>query len=89
MLLTISIAEIEFAFSQALIEKLLLLINLIFKVIKSSLLYAKKRTRQEQHTGCITVFIQLRKLNSSINIVAKSQTCYAVQKALNLINLKL
>jgi hypothetical protein len=87
--LTISTAEIEFAFSQAPIEKLPLLINLILKVIESSLLYAEERARQEPRTGCITVFIRPRKLDGSINIVAGSQTCHAVRNALDLIDLEL
>jgi hypothetical protein len=83
--LTIYTAEIEFAFSQAPLEKLPLLVNLILKVIESSLLYAEERARQEPRTGCITVFIRPRKLDGSINIVTGSQACYAVRNALGLI----
>lgn len=88
-LLTIYTAEIEYAFSYTLIEKLPLLINLILKVIESSLLYAKERARQEPRTRCITVFIQPRKLDRSINIVTRWQACYAIREALDLISLKL
>jgi hypothetical protein len=87
--LTICTVEIEYAFSHALIGKLPLLINFIVKVVMSSRLYAKERARLEPRTGCITVFIRLRKQDGSINIVTRSQAYYTVRKALDLIDLEL
>jgi GAF domain-containing protein len=84
--LIVSTAEIEYAFTHAPVETLPLLIDLIFRVIESSQLYAEERARQELRTGCITVFIRPRKLDGSTNIVTGLQACHTVQDTLDLIN---
>jgi len=85
----ISTAEIEFAFSQAPIEKLPLLRDLIPKGIETSLLYSEERKRQEPRTGCITVFIRPRNADGSIIITTGSRTCHAMRNALGLDELDL
>ncbi|KAH8797831.1 hypothetical protein F5884DRAFT_814441 [Xylogone sp. PMI_703] len=81
--------EIEFAFSQAPIEKLPLLRDLILKGIESSQLYSEERKRQEPRTGCITVFIRPRNADGSIIITTGSRTCHAMRNALSLDELDL